>query len=65
MIAASGLWHRFLGWGRRWLGNWRSHAITVLAIAAVAIGVNAWQTRDVPTGKVAVGVPARVVKDVD
>lgn len=50
MISPSGLWRRFLTWGRRWLGNWRSHAITVLAIISVAIGVNAWQTRHVPEG---------------
>jgi thiol-disulfide isomerase/thioredoxin len=33
-----------------WLRNWRSHALTLLLFVAVVWGVNAWQTRNLPTG---------------
>ncbi len=34
----------------RWLTDWRSHAGTLLLILAVGWGVNAWQTRHIPSG---------------
>ena len=34
----------------RWLTDWRSHAGTLLLIMAVGWGVNAWQTRHIPSG---------------
>lgn len=34
----------------RWLSDWRSHAWTLLLIVAVGWGVNAWQTRHIPSG---------------
>jgi len=33
-----------------WLRNWKSHAITGALIVVAAVGVNAWQTRHVPSG---------------
>jgi len=33
-----------------WLRNWRSHALTLLVMLAVVLGVNAWQTRRIPDG---------------
>lgn len=50
MISWPALGQRVLAWGRRWLGNWRSHTLTMLLVLAIALGVNAWQTRDVPAG---------------
>lgn len=37
-------------WGWAWLKNWRSHAITLFVFLAAVLGVNAWQTRQVPDG---------------
>lgn len=37
-------------WCRNGLRNWRSHALTLLLIAALVWGVNAWQTRHIPAG---------------
>lgn len=34
---------------RRWLTDWRSHAWTVLLVLAVGWGVDAWQTRHIPS----------------
>ena len=35
---------------RRWLTDWRSHVWTVLLVLGVGWGVNAWQTRHIPSG---------------
>ncbi|MFN7445489.1 MAG: redoxin family protein [Curvibacter sp.] len=35
---------------RAWVLNWRSHALTLLLVAAAVTGLNAWQTRDIPSG---------------
>lgn len=35
---------------KAWLFNWRSHALTLLLVACVALGINAWQTRHIPSG---------------
>ncbi len=35
---------------KAWLFNWRSHALTLLLLTVVVLAVNAWQTRDLPTG---------------
>jgi len=37
-------------WAWNWLRNWRSHALTLLVLLAIVLGVNAWQTRDMPHG---------------
>lgn len=36
---------------KAWLFNWRSHALTLLLVAGVALGINAWQTRHIPPGR--------------
>jgi thiol-disulfide isomerase/thioredoxin len=36
---------------RAWLFNWRSHAVTLLIVAAVVLGLNTWQTRHIPAGQ--------------
>ena len=36
---------------KAWLFNWRSHAVTLLIVVAVVLGLNAWQTRHIPAGK--------------
>ncbi|MDP3700135.1 MAG: redoxin domain-containing protein [Hylemonella sp.] len=37
-------------WFWNWLRDWRSHAISLLVIVAVVVGVSAWQARHVPAG---------------
>ena len=37
-------------WAWNWLRNWRSHALTLLVLLAIVLGVNAWQTRHIPDG---------------
>lgn len=44
------LWIGVKAWFWNWLRDWRSHALTLLFIAAVVWGVNAWQTRHIPAG---------------
>lgn len=44
------LWSRLQSRCRTWLGNWRSHALTLLLLVALVLGVQAWQTRHVPAG---------------
>ena len=48
--AAQRLWAGVRTWCWNWLKDWRSHALTLLLIAAVVWGVNAWQTRHIPAG---------------
>jgi thiol-disulfide isomerase/thioredoxin len=44
-------WLMRLGAGlRAWLFNWRAHALTLTAAVGIVLGVNAWQTRLVPSG---------------
>jgi len=45
-----GLWLGIKSWFWHWLRDWRSHALTLLMIAALVWGVNAWQTRHIPSG---------------
>lgn len=37
-------------WLWNWLKDWRSHALTLLVLLAVVVGVSAWQTRHIPEG---------------
>jgi thiol-disulfide isomerase/thioredoxin len=35
---------------KAWLLNWRSHGLTLLLLIGLVLALNAWQTRDLPTG---------------
>ncbi|MEK9952538.1 MAG: redoxin family protein [Curvibacter sp.] len=35
---------------KAWLLNWRAHALTLAVFAAAVLALNAWQTRELPTG---------------
>lgn len=37
-------------WFWNWLKDWRSHAISLLIIVAVVVGLGAWQARHIPEG---------------
>lgn len=41
---------RLAGGFKAWLFNWRAHALTLLLLVGVVLGINAWQTRHVPAG---------------
>lgn len=45
------LLNRFFGRFRQhWRANWKGHLQTLAVAAVVLVGVQAWQTRGVPTG---------------
>jgi thiol-disulfide isomerase/thioredoxin len=41
---------RLQSWFWHWLKDWRSHALTLLALLLVASGMHLWQTRHLPQG---------------
>lgn len=41
---------RLARWRRHWQLRWKNHLGTVALVAAVVVGMQLWQTRDVPSG---------------
>lgn len=46
----TGLWSGIKSRCWNWLKDWRSHALTLLVVGTVVVGINAWQTRHIPEG---------------